>query len=681
MPSAALDPSLPDRLRANWPLHQRELLVLAGAADWCRALAAALCAGRDSGWLGSGALPAATALSMRQPERLLGGEWQVLVLDAHDGLRPDTLAAAGGALRGGGRLLLLAPPLAQWPRFRDPDYERLEPFGWRATSARFWRRLRALLDAPGVVVIEQGEPPPPSPREADTCCDGDPFAEQRRAVAEIVRMAHGRAQRPLVLIADRGRGKSAALGLAAAQLLAREPVLDIVVTSARREACAALFRFAGANAALRWLPPVEAADARADLLLVDEAAALPVALLQRLLQSAPRVVFATTVHGYEGSGRGFELRFLPWLERAAPRWRHCRLQQPLRWQRDDWLEAWLRRALLLDAEPLPPPTSDATVAIAEVERDALVADEALLRQLFGLLVQAHYRTAPDDLRDLLDGPNLRLWVARSGGAIIGVLLVAEEGALPVELHAAIVRGERRPRGHLLPQALAFYGGLTQALTLRCARVVRIAVAPELQRHGIGLALLQQAQAVLREQGFDWLGTSFAASAGGLAFWRRASLWPLRVGVGRETSSGQHAVQLGMALSASGAELLTQARRDWRQQLPLALVDYLRDLDAELVCALFAFDDDDDALQRRDPAVDGYCDGARPLESVLPALRAWSRALLARGAVVDAGDRALLVGRLHQLRDWPTLARQLGLAGVEAAQRRLRQRLAALRDVE
>ncbi len=699
VPSSFVDASLLDLLRASWPQRQRQLLVLAGAADWCRAQACALCAtvGDDGLWLGSDAPVGVARLSMQRPDALLGGEWRLMVLDAHDGLRPDTLAAAGGALRGGGRLLLLAPPLAQWSTFRDADYRRAEPFGCATTSARFWQRLRTLLDAPGVLSIEQGQPPPPFTTgeivDAEADDDSDRFHEQQQAVAEIVRTARGRARRPLVLIADRGRGKSAALGLAAAQLLLDESGLDIVVTSARREACDSLFRFAGsATERLRWLPPVEAIDAGAALLLIDEAAALPVVLLQQLLMSAQRVVFATTVHGYEGSGRGFELRFLPWLQSAAPRWRHCHLRQPLRWQRGDWLEAWLYRALLLDAAPLPPEGSDPRASssailsidalhIQELVRDQLVRDEPLLRQLFGLLVQAHYRTAPDDLRDLLDGPNLRLWLARQGESVVGVLLVAAEGPLPVVFHAAIGRGERRPRGHLLPQALAFHAGLAEALTQRCARVVRIAVAPELQRRGVGQRLLRQAREQLAGEGFDWFGTSFAATAEGLAFWRSAGLQLLRVGFERETSSGLRAAQLGVGLTTAGTVLIEKARQWWCALQPLALADYLHDLDADQVCALLAFDEDSnlgpDAAQRQ--AIDSYCDGTRPLEAVLPALRQWSHALLARGVVTNAIDRALLVGRLHQSRDWPTLVRQLQLPGVEAAQRRLRQALALLRE--
>jgi tRNA(Met) cytidine acetyltransferase len=57
----------------------------------------------------------------------------------------------------------------------------------------------------------------------------------------VLALARGRAHRPLVLIAHRGRGKSAALGIAAARL-ARDGLRRILVTAPRSGACESLFR-------------------------------------------------------------------------------------------------------------------------------------------------------------------------------------------------------------------------------------------------------------------------------------------------------------------------------------------------------------------------------------------------------------------------------------------------------
>ena len=48
-------------------------------------------------------------------------------------------------------------------------------------------------------------------------------ADQQRAVDAVVRVVTGHRRRPVVLTSDRGRGKSAAFGIAAAQLTIRAP--------------------------------------------------------------------------------------------------------------------------------------------------------------------------------------------------------------------------------------------------------------------------------------------------------------------------------------------------------------------------------------------------------------------------------------------------------------------------
>ena len=248
-------------------------------------------------------------------------------------------------------------------------------------------------------------------------------SDQAEAVAAIHALAMGRARRPLVLTADRGRGKSAALGLAAGRLIA-EQRLQIIVSAPRRSAVDTLFEHARAilqAAAAAETDPLlhfEAPDAllatspSADLLLIDEAAGIPAPLLEQLLIRYPRICFATTVHGYEGTGRGFDLRFRALLDQRTPSWRALRLKTPIRWCQDDPLEQFINQVLLLDAEP----ATDAQVAAADCASarfaiqspETLATDDALLGQLFGLLVLGHYQTRPNDLRHLLDGPNLEV---------------------------------------------------------------------------------------------------------------------------------------------------------------------------------------------------------------------------------------------------------------------------------
>ena len=91
-----------------------------------------------------------------------------------------------------------------------------------------------------------------------------------------------------------------------------------------------------------------------DVLLVDEAAAIPVPLLLQMLEHYPRCVFSTTLHGYEGSGRGFALRFQKQLDVRAPGWHAIRLHQPIRWAEKTRWNAINRTLRWTWICPLPP---------------------------------------------------------------------------------------------------------------------------------------------------------------------------------------------------------------------------------------------------------------------------------------------------------------------------------------
>ncbi|MBH8581459.1 tRNA(Met) cytidine acetyltransferase TmcA [Bisbaumannia pacifica] len=717
----------------------RGLVWLAGDAEACRARALALWNAAAWGrplWVADHP-PAGVAEHGLPPGKArtrLGGEHDLIVFAAQgagEGFDPEAFGALAGTLRAGGLLVLLTP--ADWGAAPDADYRRLaeHPYRVEQLSARYLARLaRLLADAPEVLSWRPGIlPQPPRLGEAVPVApspDGDCLTrDQAEAVARLVKL---RRRRPLVLTADRGRGKSAALGIACARWLAAgEP--RIFLTAPRPAALEALFerlaalcpegrrqgndfRLAASGQAVTFLAPdalmaaLEAGeiDAKGGLLLVDEAAAIPAPLLGRWLGHFPRLVFATTVHGYEGSGRGFALRFREHLERQAPQWQGLRLLTPVRWAPGDPLEALTDRLLLLDAEPADPPAAlspvstlsrrrlpllDAepadppaalppasTLSRRRLRRAELAADEPRLRALFGLLVQAHYRTQPSDLRQLLDGPGVHITSLEANGAPLGVTLCVEEGGFSAELAERVARGERRPRGHLLAQSLAAHAGSRAALRARLRRVMRIAVHGDCRRQGLGEALLAGELAQARHDGIDLLGASFGAEPGLLAFWRAAGFRTVRLGLTREAASGEHALMVVCPTSPAGEALAAALAEAFQALLPSLLAFELEALDPELALALLAEgaaapltpgqrrDLEDVAFAKRAPAL------ARP------ALQAALRRALACGAPRD--DHAwLLVAALFQGRDTAWLARTLGLSGRREVEARLRRALAAL----
>ncbi|MGE0080616.1 MAG: GNAT family N-acetyltransferase, partial [Thiohalomonadaceae bacterium] len=413
--------------------------------------------------------------------------------------------------------------------------------------------------------------------------------------------------------------------------------------------------------------------------------AIPAPLLERLLERFPRIVFSTTVHGYEGTGRGFTVRFARVLDRRTPGWQQLTLRTPVRWDAGDPLEALVFRALLLDAEPAPDEVFAGALAHAQVERldrDLLADDEALLREVFGLLVLAHYRTSPLDLRQLLDGPNLSVFALRVGGHVAGVALVVDEGGFPAELAHAVWAGQRRVRGHLLAQSLAQHAGIEHAPRLRGRRIVRIAVHPAVQGRGLGRRLV--AAVVEAAQGADYVGSSFGATPALLHFWVRCGFRCVRIGLVRDAASGVPSAMVMRAVSPAGAALLEEARRRFADALPHLLADPLRDLDPAVAAALLADAGpapDMHGLSSDDwSELEAFARGARDLAYVLAPLHRLTALVFANPgarAALTPKAREALVLKVVEGRSVSETAERLDLAGRRAVTDVLREAVQAL----
>lgn len=673
--------------------QHRQFIVLSGEAGWCRARAQELLPGKQVVWISSEAPADVEALTARQAMKLLGGELDALVYDAHAGFDADVFGAVTGMLRGGGVLLMLTPELSTWSDQVESESATLQIYGYAAADCkhRFIQRLSRLLSTSADLMrVNQGEPLPKLTVEPVASKGPLDPREQSQAVAAVLRVATGHRRRPLVLTADRGRGKSAAFGMAAAELL-RQGKQRILVTAPRLDAVTALFQHAAASLPLceqsKGLIELEhqriefvAPDAlilnpqAADILLVDEAAGIPAPLLRKLLENYSRIAFATTVHGYEGTGRGFAVRFNRVLDQLAPQWKSLQLNQPIRWAADDPLEAFTFRALLLDAEPADDESlKDASVDEVVVEhlpRDQLLGDESLLRQLFGLLVIAHYRTTPMDLMHLLDGPNISVWVARYQGEVAAAVLVAREGGISMPLAEAIWQGNRRPHGHLLPQTLASRTGLRDAPQLQYLRIIRIAVHPVLQGRGLGSGLLRHLVNQSRQQGMDFIGSSFGATEELLNFWYRGGLQPVRLGIRREASSGAHSALLLKPLSEPGTALHKAARQRFLRQLPLQLAEPLSELDAGVAIALLASTRQQGLSAEESQELQIFSDAGRDYADCLYLLRGFSLRECALERLPMAGRKLLMI-KILQGRSWQDTARLTGLSGRKQVLKQLR----------
>ncbi|AHG04195.1 tRNA(Met) cytidine acetyltransferase [Halobacterium sp. DL1] len=652
----------------------------------------------------------------RNADRLLGTTRSAVVFDAHPDCRPNALGRVVGAVDGGGLLVLLAPALDDWPERRDAFDEGLAvpPFGVDDVAGNFRRRLVATLRAhPGIAIYDVDEnrlerdgltdpapqlaeprPDPPDaaafPREAyEACLTGD----QMSALTTFEELAEVPAA--VVAEADRGRGKSSVAGLAAA-CLARDG-MDVLVTAPGRRSTDELFARArellGELDALRGdgdtietdsggrirfeKPPVAAElPGDPDAVFADEAAAIPVRLLEALLD-CERLAFTTTVHGYEGAGRGFDVRFRDRLDDSAHEVTEVALVDPIRYAAGDPVETWAFRALLLDARPaVDPLVTDASVDDAAYEAfspEALLADDHLLRETFGLLVYAHYRTEPNDLARLLDAPNLAVRALVHDGHVVSVALLAREGGLDTGLRTAMYEGER-VKGNMIPDVLTSQLRDEDAAVPVGWRVMRIATHHAVRERGLGSRLLSAVRGEFEGEA-DWLGVGYGATPELLSFWADNGYSTVHLSTTRNDTSGEYSAVMLAPLTDAGRALHDRHAAWFARRSASVLSDPLRDLDTDVARAALRACDADPGLDLSADewrVVAGAAHGPG-MYSVDPGpFRRLARYHLVAGdaALLSASEERLLVRKLLQARPWSDVVAELGFHSTGQAMRAL-----------
>lgn len=456
-------------------------------------------------------------------------------------------------------------------------------------------------------------------------------ADQSRAVRVLESLSTPGSA--VVVESDRGRGKSSAAGLAAGALALAGR--DVSVTAPAFRNAAEVFARArevieeadvddggatvdgdeGARTAgngegsrtagddegsrtidvpgggrVRFASPAVAAELSGgpDCVIVDEAAALPVRLLERFL-AAPAAAFCTTVHGYEGAGRGFSVRFRDRLSASDFAVRDVRLDEPIRYARDDPVESWVARALLLDARPAVPEAVAGTtvddVRYRTLPPDELLANETLLGEAFGLLVAAHYRTEPNDLARLLDAPNLLARALVADDRVVAVALCAREGGLDPGTRARMYEGER-VRGNMVPDVLTSQLRDESAAEPRGLRTVRIAVHHAVRGRGLGSRLLERVHDEFADE-VDYFSVGFGATPRLLRFWRRAGYRSVHLSTTRNDASGEHSAVMLRPDGEAGRTLLDRHAVALRDRERDALSDAHRDVDADVVRGVLA----------------------------------------------------------------------------------------------
>jgi N-acetyltransferase 10 len=316
----------------------------------------------------------------------------------------------------------------------------------------------------------------------------------------------------VAMTASRGRGKSAAMGLCLAGAIslgyssmavtAPEPenlvsVFDFLCrglkalkyqehmdysitynTSSGRDAIKCIIAIhihRSHRQVIQYIAPHETDKfSSAEIVAIDEAAAIPLPVVRALMHMPNRLTFlSSTINGYEGTGRALSLKLIKELreskggrqaelgaanaaasaisgpksrkglakvheqrykaaadaavgDRLTGPLREIELSTPIRYAEGDGIERWMNNLLCLDCGSSShlklsggaPAPSDCE--LYSVDRDALFSyhklSEAFLQKVMGLYTSAHYKNTPNDLQMLSDAPAHSVFVLLSPSA-------------------------------------------------------------------------------------------------------------------------------------------------------------------------------------------------------------------------------------------------------------------------
>jgi N-acetyltransferase 10 len=238
---------------------------------------------------------------------------------------------------------------------------------------------------------------------------------------------------------------------------------------------------------------------------------------------------ASTINGYEGTGRSLSLKLIQQLRdstrpsltkdsfaaddadvgmtsssskkavsKAPPKARTLReikLETPIRYAPGDKIEKWLHTVLCLDAsiastnkaQGCPHPSS---CELFYVSRDTLFsfhpASEAFLQRMMALYVASHYKNQPNDLQLMSDAPAHHLFVLLPPIADdeahlpepLVVLQVALEGNISKQAIMESLGRGYRAGGDMIPWLISQQFQESKFALLSGARVVRVATHPD-----------------------------------------------------------------------------------------------------------------------------------------------------------------------------------------------------------
>ncbi|AFN83833.1 putative P-loop ATPase/acetyltransferase fusion [Encephalitozoon romaleae SJ-2008] len=571
-------------------------------------------------------------IEYKESERILGRTVDMLILQDFEALSPNLIATSMETVRGGGAIILLLDSTHSIETLvsRKSDiHEKIGEFEPRYNKRLFKSLLNSnfalflddqlnildnisKLDIQGPKVDgKRMTAEAPDDSNAEGLKSLGRTKDQIYIIEEVFKALEARESRTIFSItASRGRGKSAALGISIAQAV-NLGLLSVYIASPAIENVKTVFLFliaglerlgykryvdfkiiyqfrgnkrfmqkiefiGGRKQIIEYFNPMNELKYYPDLIVIDEAAAIPLTYITGLI--FPNfVIMATTINGYEGTGRAFSVKLSETLRKSSAEtnsfvYKEMAMKESIRYGQNDPVENWLYKVLLLDTTvpkiqgcPIP-----AECKLFYVDKSVLFSGkppaEKFLNGMFSLFISSHYRNSPNDLQILADSPRHEILalvtpVEDNGKDIPKVIC-----SLQISFEGKCARTEHLREGNLIPWVVSEEHLDPSFLDTYGIRIVRIAVHPEYVGMGYGTmslnllinhlsshskdiylmkkknegenVLLHRIDDILIPQ-VGWIGASFGITESLCRFWEKSKFIPVGIKQTVTQETGEH----------------------------------------------------------------------------------------------------------------------------------------------
>ncbi|MEM1782578.1 MAG: GNAT family N-acetyltransferase [Nanopusillaceae archaeon] len=575
-----------------------------------------------------------------ESEKYMGKTYEILILDMYKSLTPDYIGRLIGTVSGKGLIIFLIEDFGNFENIRTIFHQHLLTPPYKIDDVRNLfeiRFKRKLIEHENILIIDTERDIIlknlsydcdiskiiPKVKKVTKLPENKKFSERiyrlcitddQVNVLKLLENLLESGKKAFLIIADRGRGKSAVLGLCVSALveyfLDKDQTIDIGITSPSIENVKTLFEFLKLGLEknnikfdehgkkikiknkiyIEYRDPLNVLSKKYDFLFVDEAAGIGVNLLYEYLNKNRKLVFSSTIHGYEGAGRSFSVRFMKYIkERKDFEVFEYKMKEPIRYGEDDPIEKWLFDTLLLDAEPEDVELND--LKLIEEKRlkfykiplkDWFEKEEKKLRSFVGIYVLAHYQNRPNDLAMIADAPHHDGFVLElENEKIVNAIQVAYEGQLSEDTIERMLK-DYKPKGNIIPDVIAKHFREKEFPKLKGIRIVRIATHPSLQGKGLGSIALEKLTNWAKEKNYDWIGTSFGVTYDLLNFWLKNGFIVIHLSPEKNKASGEYSAIVVKPLNRKTEEVVKKLNYEFRWRLINQITDVYFDLEPKII---------------------------------------------------------------------------------------------------